>query len=244
MVAAGERRYAGRNVFVAGIHVRLDPGWKTYWRNPGDAGLPPSFDWSGSVNLKSARVLWPAPQRFADPFGSSIGYHDEIVFPVMVEAADASRPVDLSVAFDYAVCKDICVPAQAALRLMLAPGGQSGLPYKTLVERYLKNVPVEAGPDAKRPAIAKIKIELAPPRPQILVDAVFPGGTKGADLFVEGPKNFFLPLAVPVAEGPGNRIRYKVDLIKGDDPKDLKGKTLTLTLVSAGGHTETTRTVD
>ncbi|MDH3580421.1 MAG: protein-disulfide reductase DsbD family protein [Hyphomicrobiales bacterium] len=244
LVASGKGEHAGRNTLLAGIHVKLDPGWKTYWRSPGDSGLPPSFDWSGSVNLKSAQVLWPAPQRFADPFGSSIGYHDEVVFPVVIKAADPDRPIDFSVKFDYAVCKDICVPAQAALKLMLAPGGQTGSRHEGLLSRYLKQVPVETGSGANRPSLAKVKIELAQPKPEILVDAVFPGGTKNADLFIEGPKFFFLPLPKQVAEGPGNRIRYRVDLTKGDDPKELKGKTLTFTLVSAAGHAETTKAVD
>jgi len=244
MVVADKRRLAGKNVLMAGIHVRLDPGWKTYWRSPGDAGLPPSFDWTGSANLKSARVLWPAPQRFVDPFGSSIGYHDEVVFPVMVEAADAGRPVSLSVKFDYAVCKDICVPAHATLGLKLAARGQDRSPHDRLVARYLKKVPVNTAPGAKGPSVAAVKIKLAQPKPQIMVDAVFPGGTKDADLFIEGPEFFHLPLPVKVAEDAGNRIRYRVDLTKGDDPKDLKGKTLTFTLISASGHSETTRAVD
>src|SRR5208282_5267135 len=48
----------------AGIEIKLDPGWKTYWRDPGDSGAPPTFDFSGSGNVKSAAVLWPAPEKF------------------------------------------------------------------------------------------------------------------------------------------------------------------------------------
>ena len=69
---------------IAGVQIRLEPGWKTYWRMPGDFGVPPTFDWSGSKNLRSAEVLYPAPHRFTDASGTAIGYEDEVVFPVMV----------------------------------------------------------------------------------------------------------------------------------------------------------------
>ena len=94
----GEVKSQGsEHTVVAGIHLKMDKGWKTYWRNPGDAGIPPSFDWSSSGNLKSFKVLWPAPRRFADPYGSSIGYEDEVVFPVVLTPARPDRSLDLNV---------------------------------------------------------------------------------------------------------------------------------------------------
>src|ERR1039458_7923592 len=69
----------------AGIEIRLDPGWKTYWRYPGDSGVPPTFDFAGSENVKSVTVLWLAPERFADGAGGhSIGYHGDVVFPLRI----------------------------------------------------------------------------------------------------------------------------------------------------------------
>ncbi len=74
---------------IAGVQIRLDSGWKTYWRNPGDSGVAPHFDWSGSKNLKEAQVLYPVPHRFADAGGTAIGYKDEVVFPVKDNAGAA-----------------------------------------------------------------------------------------------------------------------------------------------------------
>src|SRR5262249_47360799 len=69
----------------AGIEIKLDPGWRTYWRDPGDSGAPPIFDFSGSENVKSVNVLWPAPEKFPDGAGGhSIGYRDRVVLPVHV----------------------------------------------------------------------------------------------------------------------------------------------------------------
>ena len=72
----------GRPALLAGVQLRMDAGWKTYWRNPGDSGVPPSFNWAGSKNLKEAEVLFPAPDRFADAGGTAIGYDGEVLFPV------------------------------------------------------------------------------------------------------------------------------------------------------------------
>src|SRR5262245_7732022 len=80
----------------AGIDITLDKGWRTYWRVPGDAGVPPQFDWSRSRNVKSITLLWPAPTRFTDEGGESIGYKDRVVFPVDVVANDPAYPIDLA----------------------------------------------------------------------------------------------------------------------------------------------------
>src|SRR5258707_272049 len=93
----------GTAVLRAGIEIKLDPGWKTYWRYPGDSGIPPRFDFSGSSNVKSAVVAWPVPKRFADGAGMSIGYDGGVIFPVRVVPENPDRPVSLRMKIDYAV---------------------------------------------------------------------------------------------------------------------------------------------
>ncbi len=100
----------------------MPQGWKTYWRNPGDAGgLPPSFNWSRSQNLSSATVLYPAPKRLTDEAGDTIGYKDHVTFPVLVVAKDASKPIHLALDMNFGICKDICVPSEAKHDLELMP---------------------------------------------------------------------------------------------------------------------------
>lgn len=101
---------------VAAIEFQLQPGWKTYWRSPGDSGLPPVFDWSGSANLGDVALHWPAPQAVSSGDGLALGYHDRLVLPFTASPADPGRPVDLAVAVDFGLCKNICVPAHVALR--------------------------------------------------------------------------------------------------------------------------------
>lgn len=109
---------------MAAIHLTLAPGWKTYWRAPGDAGIPPQFDWSGSDNLAGVTVHWPRPEVFTINGMTTIGYDAEVVLPVELHPRDPSRPVRLEASVDLGVCRDICVPATLHLSGDLtAPGG-------------------------------------------------------------------------------------------------------------------------
>src|SRR3954467_4907601 len=101
---------AGQRVFRAGVEITLAPSWKTYWRYPGDSGIPPRFDFSASTNVKDAQVRWPAPVRFSDGAGMSIGYLNRVIFPLRVTAEDPKRPVVMRLRLDYAVCENLCVP--------------------------------------------------------------------------------------------------------------------------------------
>ncbi|MFZ1467406.1 MAG: protein-disulfide reductase DsbD domain-containing protein, partial [Paracoccaceae bacterium] len=96
---------------MAAVTLDLAPGWKTYWRSPGDAGIPPQFDWSASENLKSVRIHWPAPIVFHTNGYATIGYKGGVVLPVEVEAKDPSRPVTLRAEVQLGICRDICLPA-------------------------------------------------------------------------------------------------------------------------------------
>ena len=112
----------------AGFQIELSPGSITYWRDPGDAGVPPTFDFSRSTNVASAEVDFPAPGRIAESDGSeAFGYQRGVVFPIRVQAADPSRPVTLALDANYAVCEKICLPARAALELNLSKGRRHAL---------------------------------------------------------------------------------------------------------------------
>lgn len=100
---------------VGAIEFRLQPGWKTYWRSPGDTGLPPEFDWSGSANLRDVTLHWPAPQAITSGDDTTLGYHDRLVLPFTAQPADAGQPVDLAVSVDFGLCLNICVPAHVSL---------------------------------------------------------------------------------------------------------------------------------
>src|SRR6266567_1424765 len=115
---AGSRSGA---VLLGGIAIQLEPGWKTYWRTPGDSGVPPRFDFSKSENVEAVTVMWPAPMKIDDGAGgTSLGYKRQVVLPLRIVARNADKPVTLRAAINYAVCEKICIPVDASAELGFA----------------------------------------------------------------------------------------------------------------------------
>ena len=102
-----------------GLEIVLDPGWKTYWRSPGEGGLPPRFEWRGSVNLAGIEVAWPAPKRFEIGGMESVGYSDRVILPLEARLARPGEPLAVKLALRYAVCREICMLVDADLALDL-----------------------------------------------------------------------------------------------------------------------------
>jgi suppressor for copper-sensitivity B len=123
------------------LHIVLQPGWKTYWRSPGDAGYPPQVDVSGSTNVARAELMWPVPHRF-QLFGlQTFGYGDEVAFPLMVTPETPGAPIALKAKIRYLVCEQICVPQDADLALDLPSGAATPSGYAPLVNRFASLVP-------------------------------------------------------------------------------------------------------
>lgn len=108
---------------MAALRVRLAPGWKTYWRAPGEGGIPPRFDWAGSANLKAVGFHWPVPEVFSINGTRSIGYHDELILPMELTPATPGAPISVRTTVELGVCDDICLPMQVELSVDLAAGG-------------------------------------------------------------------------------------------------------------------------
>jgi DsbC/DsbD-like thiol-disulfide interchange protein len=227
---------------IAGVQIRLEPGWKTYWRMPGDSGVPPSFDWSGSKNLKSAEVLYPAPHRFTDASGTAIGYEDEVVFPVMVTPERAGEPVELKVNVDYGLCKTLCIPNQANLSIEL-PAHRVEKGVDPLLSRFVDLVPRPAE-TGKLPALGGIEAKLDSAKPELFIDANFADGATGTDLFVEAPGGAFVPVPKPLGPVQNGRQRFVVSFASPAEAAAIKGKPLTLTFVSDEGSREAGVTVE
>lgn len=222
---------------MAGIELQLPEGWKTYWRTPGDAGVPPAFDWSGSKNLAGAEVLYPAPKRFSDRAGDTVGYKGNLTLPVRLKAEDPAKPIDVQLSIDYGVCKDICIPAQAKLALTVPP--DAAMPDE-LAEAMAK-IPTSA--DARRagdPRLKRAVADLDSAKPHILLETEFPGGAEHVDAFVEAPDGLYLPLPKKIADDGKGAVTFDIDLGKDVDIAALKGKQLTATIVSDKGQSEAT----
>ena len=106
---------------AGGIEMLIEPGWYTYWRDPGEAGIPPEFDFSASTNVASVEVLYPAPERYDDGASVSLVYRNEVVFPLIVVPERPAEPMVLRVKADFGICSEICIPTQAASEVAASP---------------------------------------------------------------------------------------------------------------------------
>jgi DsbC/DsbD-like thiol-disulfide interchange protein len=213
---------------LAGFEIALAPGAITYWRDPGDAGLPPTLDFSGSENVASVEPLFPAPKRITEADGGeAFGYDSGVIFPLRVTARDPAKPVTLKLNADFAVCEKVCLPAKARLSLTLPTAADS--PYASALEAALAAVPravqpkefgqlEAAGAESWRVCVAH---QEGPPR----------------DLFVEPPEGWWLKVA-PTPGAASGRDCFKLTL--GDKPKDAALPiALRLTLTGGAGAVET-----
>jgi DsbC/DsbD-like thiol-disulfide interchange protein len=155
------------------------------------------FDFAASDNVKTVTVLWPAPVRFVDGGGTSIGYKDGVILPLRIVSQDESKPVTLRLNLDYAVCEKLCVPAKAKGELVLS--GATGT-QETALKAAEARVPrpAEWG-DGPTLMLRKVWRDTASAKPRVLVDVATPSDTP-VDLFAEGPTpDWALPLPEPVA---------------------------------------------
>jgi len=225
----------------AGVEIRLMRGWHTYWRYPGDAGVPPQFSFEGSRNVKHVDVLWPAPERTVDGGGTSIGYSVGVIFPLRVVPQEAGKPVTLRLRLQYAICEKLCIPAEARSELTLGSGRASQDAALMVAEG---RVPKRANlGDSGDLAVRSLRRERgAGSKERVVVDVA---GPSGVDLFVEGPnQQWALPVPTPVAGAPPGQQRFVFDLDGAPTGESYQGALLTLTVVAPGRSIEVSTRLD
>jgi len=126
-----------------GLQFKLKKDWKIYWRSPGDAGFPPRPDWSASKNIKSVDMSWPVPERFSVLGLETLGYKNEVVFPLNAGITNPGENTTLSTTVDYLTCAEICIPYTANLKLTLAAGQGVTTDMAILIKQYQDRVPIQ-----------------------------------------------------------------------------------------------------
>ena len=228
----------------AGLHLRLPDGWKTYWRSPGDAGLPPVIDWSESRNVAAVDMAWPAPHRFT-LFGiDTFGYDGEIVFPLTVTPRRPGEAVALRGVADVLTCSDICVPLRFDLALDVpASAAVPDADIANLIGRFASQVP--RGGDGAGVAVtgAAAADGAAPASLQVSAAASEPFASP--DVFVEaGDFYAFAAPQVRLSDG-GRRLTADLPVLQWpSDDAGLVGRAITVTLVDGGRAIEETLTVE
>lgn len=102
------------------VQIKLEDGWKTYWRSPGEGGIAPAFDFSASSNIRDLSWGWPAPKRYPVAGVETIGYKGEVSFPVTVHLENFTRPALLKGVLTLASCTTICVLSDYEIELNFA----------------------------------------------------------------------------------------------------------------------------
>src|ERR1700738_1578486 len=221
---AGSRSGA---VLMGGIAFALQPGWKTYWRTPGDSGVPPRFDFSKSDNIEAVTVLWPAPTQSDDGAGGhSLGYKGQVVLPLRIVAKNADKPVTLRAAINYAVCEKLCIPVEANAELASASVAST---EDSALHAALDPVPKPANVGDPNPlTIRDVKRE---GKSTVLVDVASPD-SREVNLFAEGPTpDWGLPVPKLLEHSPPGVKRFAFDLEGLPPGTNPAGARLKLTLV-------------
>jgi DsbC/DsbD-like thiol-disulfide interchange protein len=238
---AGSAPHGGDAALRAGVELRLAPGWKTYWRYPGDSGVPPRFDFADSRNIKSIAVAWPAPHRFDDDSGTSIGYKAGVIFPLRIVPQDPAKPVLLRLKLDYAVCEKLCIPAEGRAELAL-DARSSALDAALATAEAAVPKPARLGESAPL-AVRTVRREAGGEHPRIIVDVAAP--QEPIELFAEGPTpDWALPVPAPVDGAPAGLHRFAFTLDGLPPGARADGAALTFTLVSGTSAIEVATHLD
>jgi suppressor for copper-sensitivity B len=213
-----------------GLQMRLAPGWKTYWRTPGDAGLPLHIDWAGSTNLESAELRWPVPQRYTLLGLDTFGYGDEVVFPIALKPARTGEAVSLSAVVDYLVCERICIPYTAKLALYIPAGPAAPSAFVQAIDRFWVRVPGDGAAHGLRLEQAEWRAGSAP---TLAVTVAAREPLVAPDLFVEAPPgwSFGRPSVSLSVGGTRAVLRLPARSDLRDGGANLTGQRVRLTLV-------------
>jgi len=226
---AGSRNGA---VLLGGIEFELQDGWKTYWRTPGDSGVPPRIDFAKSENIESVTPLFPAPSKFPDGAGGvSYGYQKHLVLPLRIVPKSADKPVTLRATIDYAICERLCLPVDASLELGFVDAVSAmDSELATALNTVPKPTEVGAGPfgirDVKRDG-NRVVVDIEKPQ------------SAHVELFVEGPTpSWALPEPKPDDHSPAGLSRFAFDLEGMPPGAQAQGAALKFTLVGHDGAYE------
>ena len=223
-----------------GIEIELAPGWKTYWRTPGAAGIAPQVDFSASTNVKDVAISYPVPQRYDDGYAVTNVYEGRTILPLAIATGKATAPVDLLLSLDIGVCEEVCIPEHFDAELAVTPGDDD---------------------PAAAAALAEARQQLpGPPEPGVLeVENFTRGGgsdqkpvfdftlavpdAKDAEIFVEGPADWYAGVPELISSDKA-RATYQVtfDRLGADTP--IKGAKVTVTIVAADRAIEQTVGLD
>jgi suppressor for copper-sensitivity B len=224
----------------AAVEILLPPGWKTYWRYPGDAGIAPTFDFSASRNIGPVEIGFPPPHRLDDGYTITNVYTDRVVLPVSAAVTDPGRAVDLVMSLDLGVCEQVCVPDHVAARLLVPAGMSDAVAARTIAEAR------DALPSAAVPGELAVDRVVrdggTDKRPVFRVELTAPDAAN-ATVFVEGPSDWF-PDAARLVEAKGDKATFTVKVDRLVAKTAIAGASLRFTVLAGGRAVEQAVTLE
>jgi DsbC/DsbD-like thiol-disulfide interchange protein len=221
LLAASEgERLAG------GLELLMEPGWHTYWRNPGETGIPPQFDFTGSTNVASVDVLYPAPERYDDGGSVSLVYRNEVVFPLIVTPLRSGEAVVLHVKATFGICREVCVPTHAESALAAPARAQADPLTDARLAQFRTRVP-------KAPEAGRFDIEAVNAADgALLIDVRMPDSSY-LDLFADPPEGWYIGQPELLSRDKGIS-RYRLWLAGGPEGGEVAGQTFRFVAVAGG----------
>lgn len=214
-----------RGAVTGALEIELSPGWKTYWRDPGEVGVPPNVDLEASTNLAGATLSFPAPQRIDDGDFSWAGYKNSVALPVQLTLKKPTDPISANVFLG--ICEAICIPVQGALEVDPASDPENA-EDASVIAAALARLPAPEKPD-----FGVTIVESTPER--IVVEAVFSGNPDAVEFFLAGEDGY--ALGTPKRTTENGRTRFAVALLDRPASRPSEGG-LPYTLVTAAGAVE------
>lgn len=220
-------------VLMGGIEIQMQEGWKTYWRYPGDSGVPPRFDFSKSENVESVTPLFPAPKTFPDGSGgTSFGYHKHLILPLRIIPKNPNEPVLLRANIDYAICEKLCLPIEAKTELSFSSSVSA---QDSAIIAALGKVPKPVSTSDTTPISLK---SFRRDGKTVTVDFAT-GHTTELELFAEGPTpDWALPIPKRSGGADPGIVRFTFDLDGVPSGAQPEGAALKLTVVGSDGAFE------
>lgn len=231
----------GEAPLYLGWEIELNEGWKTYWRSPGDAGKPTQLDFKGSFNVGQTRVFHPTPERF-ELFGiQTFGYEKHLILPVLITPKNPEEPVDIKVAANFMVCKDICILLDETYDLTInwkSSGAEEG-GFLVPITDSVRAVPTTKKSFLDRLTLGDVKVNGVPGKQSLWVTLQGYNHLAGADIIVEAGNEFHFGAPKKSLVGDGKEMSFVIPIGhrgEDNDKSDLRGETIILTLLDGWGN--------
>jgi DsbC/DsbD-like thiol-disulfide interchange protein len=215
------------------LDVDLLPGWKTYWKDPGEAGVPPSLAVERSENITSAEIHFPAPERISDDYSTWAGYKYPVLFPITLRQHSSGKASVLKADLFLGICQDICIPFQTSFTLELDPDTPANAFEKRLVRRAFR-----ALPEPPDDSFQVLEHAITEDGQSMVLSIQAPDGEPEPELFVTGLPGWRLDTPKVVGRD-ADVVTFRVDVGRQPEGETLAGQSVNLLVKASGRAIET-----